>query len=119
MKKLALLLFVFASSVHAAEYRINRAAGEITINGTIDAAEWAGVTPIELPWETNPGDNIPAPVKTEALLAYDDDKLYIAFRAFDPNPRAIRAHLTDRDSAFQDDFLGIVVDTFNDQRRAF
>ena len=32
---------------------------------------------------------------------------------------SIRAYLRDRDSAFNDDFVGVVLDTFNDQRRAF
>jgi hypothetical protein len=43
----------------------------------------------------------------------------IAFDARDPDPSSIRAYLRDRDSAFNDDFVGVVLDTFNDQRRAF
>jgi hypothetical protein len=45
--------------------------------------------------------------------------LLIAFDARDPEPAAIRAYLRDRDSAYNDDFVGVVLDTFNDQRRAF
>ena len=36
-----------------------------------------------------------------------------------PEAREIRAHLSDRDTAFSDDFVGVVLDTFNDKRRAF
>jgi hypothetical protein len=100
-------------------YAIGRAAAPITIDGIIRQEEWIGSSPIAMEWETNPGDNIPAPVRSEALLAHDDQNLYVAFRAYDPDPQAIRAHLTDRDRAYQDDFIGIVVDTFNDERRAF
>jgi hypothetical protein len=45
--------------------------------------------------------------------------LYVAIRAHDPEPQRIRAHISDRDHAFQDDFVGVVLDTFNDERRAF
>ena len=100
-------------------FKIARASAPISIDGTIREDEWRGVTPITLDWETNPGDNVPAPVRSEAFLTYDLNNLYVAFRAFDPDPAAVRAHLTDRDRAFQDDFIGIVVDTFNDERRAF
>src|SRR6185503_15315211 len=44
---------------------------------------------------------------------------YVAVRAEDPEPAKIRARLRDRDNAFSDDFIGVVLDTFNDERRAF
>jgi hypothetical protein len=100
-------------------HRIVRIERAIKVDGILDESEWRGVTPIELNWETNPGDNIAPPVKTEGYLAYDDRHLYVGFRAHDPNPAQIRANLTDRDAAFADDFLGVVLDTFNDERRAF
>jgi len=100
-------------------FTISRIEKPISVDGVIRAEEWPNVTPIELSWETFPGNNIPAPVKTEALLAYDEQNIYIGFRAFDPKPSEIRANLTDRDTAFQDDFIGVVLDTFNDERRAF
>ena len=123
-----LAALILAASAHAQTapekfsrpaYPIGTPAGTIVIDGVISPTEWAGTTPIALPWETSPGDNIAAPVRTEALIAHDSETLYVAFRAWDPKPSAIRANLTDRDKAFQDDFVGIVVDTFNDERRAF
>lgn len=120
-RPLAVLLLLLATEVQAQTrtYAIGPANGAIRIDGVIESHEWGGASPIDLPYETSPGDNIPAPVKTEALLAYDQSTLYVAIRAWDPDPKALRANLTDRDSAYQDDFAGIVVDTFNDQRRAF
>ena len=56
---------------------------------------------------------------TVAYLIENGENLYIAFDARDPDPSSIRAYLRDRDSAFHDDFVGIVLDTYNDQRRAF
>ena len=69
--------------------------------------------------ETYPGNNLESPARTECLLAYDDHTLYVGIRACDPAPAQIRAHFTDRDSAFEDDFVGVILDTFDDQRRAY
>jgi len=69
-----------------------------------------------------PGENSTPPVRTEVLLTYDDAAFYVAFRCFDPEPAAIRAHLMDRDDTdtlIQDDHISFMLDTFNDERRAF
>jgi hypothetical protein len=58
-------------------------------------------------------------VKTEVYLAYDETHLLVAFRCYDPDPASIRARFSDRDSMFNDDWVGVVLDTFNDERRAY
>ncbi|MDH3748247.1 MAG: carbohydrate binding family 9 domain-containing protein [Gammaproteobacteria bacterium] len=93
--------------------------GEIHIDGLLDEQAWQDAARIDIDTETRPGENIPARVKTVAYLVEDGENLYIAFDAADPNPSAIRAYLRDRDSAWNDDFVGIVVDTYGDERRAF
>jgi hypothetical protein len=92
---------------------------EIRIDGTLDEKAWEDAIRIEIDTETRPGENIPARVNTIAYLVEDGQHLFIAFDAEDPNPRAIRAYLRDRDSAYNDDFVGVVLDTYNDARRAF
>jgi len=91
----------------------------VTIDGNLDDAAWQQALQISLDLETNPGENIPARVKTVAYLMEDGKNLYVAFDARDPNPSKIRAYLRDRDSAYSDDFVGIVIDSYNDERRAF
>ena len=91
----------------------------IKIDGTIDEEAWGGALRLTLDVETEPGENVPAPVTTECLLTYGKNALYVAFRAHDPEPAKIRARLADRDTATSDDFVGVVLDTFNDERRAF
>jgi hypothetical protein len=103
-------------------FEVTRAASPVRIDGNLDEAAWAGAAVIELPYEYFPGDNAPAPVRTECLVTYDETSLYIAFRAYDPEPGAIRAHLADRDTITtfqQDDHVGFMLDLFNDERRAF
>ena len=102
-----------------APFRIPRAASAIQVDGSLDEAAWQSALRLEIPYEVNPGENIPSSVRTEVFLTYDASSVYIGFRAHDPEPKAIRARLSDRDRAFLDDFVGIVVDTFNDERRAF
>ena len=89
------------------------------IDGVLLEDAWQAGLQIELDVETDPGENIPAPVRTVAYLLEDGENLYVAIQAFDPDPSKIRAYLRDRDTAYDDDFAGIIIDTFNDGRRAF
>ena len=105
--------------VKAKQYRVESTAEPVKIDAVLDEPAWKTAQPMEFDAETNPGDNIPPPARTVGYMTYDQKYLDVAFQAFDPNPREIRAHLSDRDTAFSDDFVGVVLDTFNDNRRAF
>ena len=101
---------------------ITPAASQIRIDGHLDEEAWKKAGMLEILYEWTPGENIPAPVKTEVLVTYDQSKIYIAFRCFDPEPQKIRAHLMDRDAMdtfIMDDHVSFMLDTFNDERRAF
>jgi len=103
-------------------FEVERATSEIEIDGVLDEAAWEEALVVPLPYEWFPGDNVPPPVETEALVTYDAHHLYVGFRAHDPEPEAIRAHLMDRDNVrlfVQNDHVGFNVDPFNDERRAF
>ena len=100
-------------------HHVERATSPIILDGVLDEAAWEHAAVVELKYETRPKENLPPDVATETLLTYDGDYLYVGFRAQDPDPASVRAHLVDRDKAFDDDFVGIVLDTFNDERRAF
>ena len=91
----------------------------IAIDGVLDDAIWRKALTLQLTVETYPRENMPPEVETIAYLVENGDQLLIAFDARDPEPDSIRAYLRDRDSAFNDDFVGVVLDTFGDQRRAF
>ncbi len=103
----------------ATPQQIPQLAGEISIDGKLDDAAWAQALQVEIAYEIAPGDNIPAPAKTMARIGYTTDALYISFHAEDPDPSKIRAHLRDRDAAFNDDWVGVFIDTFDDQRRGY
>jgi len=69
--------------------------------------------------QQEPKDGQPATQTTVAYLGYDDKNLYVIFVAFDSEPRRIRANLTRREAIFSDDLVQIILDTFQDRRRAY
>ncbi len=103
-------------------YELRAATSEVKVDGILDEQAWqdAAVLPVKFEWF--PGNNLEPPVETEVLVTFGERALYVAFRAFDPNPEQIRAHLMDRDQIntfVQDDYVIVQLDTFNDGRRAF
>ncbi|MGB5159704.1 MAG: DUF5916 domain-containing protein [Thermoanaerobaculia bacterium] len=104
------------------EYELRPATTEVKVDGLLDEQAWRDATVMPVRFEWFPGDNTEPPVKTEALVTYGERALYVAFRAYDPKPEQIRAHLMDRDqinTLVQDDYVIVQLDTFNDGRRAF
>ena len=102
--------------------RIERATSAIEVDGVLDEPAWQGALKMTIDYEWYPGDNVKPPVNTDVFLTYDDDAFYVGFIAYDPDPAAIRAHLMDRDTIntfVQDDHVSFMIDTFNDERRAF
>src|SRR3989339_632867 len=89
------------------------------LTGKLDNPAWAKANPVELSIEFKPADNVPAQQKTFAYLVYDDDNIYFGFKCLDPNPKQIRANISDRDKMFQDDYIGVLIDTYGDYQKAY
>jgi hypothetical protein len=100
-------------------HQIPRIDAPITVDGNLDEAVWQTAWMTTLDFEVHPGENTPAPIRTEILVMHDNSRLYVGFRAYEPDLSSIRAHLTDRDQAWTDDWVGVVLDTFNDERRNY
>lgn len=103
-------------------HQISRATSEIKIDGILDEPAWQSAAEVAVDLEYFPGNNVQPPVETKAYLTFDDRNIYVAFKCFDPDPGQIRAHLMKRDEIntfVQDDHVTIMLDTFNDERRAF
>jgi hypothetical protein len=69
--------------------------------------------------QNQPKDGQPASQRTEAYLGYDDKNIYIVFLCFETDLSKIRAHMTRRENALDDDYVEITLDTFKDKRRGF
>ena len=66
-----------------------------------------------------PSDGMPVSEKTEVYLGYDDKNLYVIFICFDREPQQVRARLSRREDLFDDDYIEVMLDTFNDHRRSY
>ena len=108
-----------AQPLQAEPHAIPKTAAPVRVDGVLDEQAWTKAWSAELGYEVQPGENVPAPVRTEVLVTYDDNAVYFAFKAYDPKPGEIRAHLADRDNIGPDDWVAVILDTFNDERRSF
>lgn len=92
---------------------------KIVIDGRFDEPAWEKAVEMELEYETDPGENIPALVKTTVWMFHDRHCLYFGLKCFDPDPSKIRSRYSIRDEIDADDLININLDTFNDERRNF
>jgi len=97
---------------------VSRAAGEIDIDGRLDDPGWQDAGKATGFSETFPGDNIEPLQNTEAWVTYNEDHLYVAFICKD-DPANIRATLCQRDQFFNDDSVGILIDTYGEAQWAY
>jgi hypothetical protein len=88
------------------------------IDGRLGEEVWKQAAVLKDFNQVQPGDNITPSQPSEVLLGYDTKSLYIAFRAQD-DPAKVRATVAKRDAIFDDDYVGLYLDTFNDQRKAY
>lgn len=130
---ISLALFVFSQTADPSE----TAAGKIiippeksspvtvpkfdsppTIDGRLDEDVWQNAAQFKDFVQTEPGYLIAPSKETVAYMGYDEQNLYIAFFCFD-EPDKIRATVAKRDAVGGEDYVGVFLDTFNDQRRAY
>ncbi|HVG22849.1 MAG TPA: DUF5916 domain-containing protein, partial [Thermoanaerobaculia bacterium] len=98
---------------------VRRSDVAVTLDGALDDPAWQSAAVIDQFYETSPGNNVPAKVKTTAYITYDAKYFYIGVKADDPEPAKIRAPYVDRDGVIgTDDNIAIFLDTRNDKRSA-
>jgi hypothetical protein len=88
------------------------------IDGKLDDEAWKHANVLKDFYQVQPGDNIAPSKQTEVFLGIDAKFLYIAFHCYD-EPDKVRATIAKRDDIFNDDYVGILFDTFNDKRKAY
>lgn len=88
------------------------------IDGQLNDGIWSNAVVFADFLQTNPGDNIAPTHPTEVMMGYDSKNLYIAFHV-KQDRNNVRATVARRDNIFNDDYIGVFLDTFNDQRQAY
>ena len=97
---------------------VPRTQQSIRIDGDLSDPGWQGTARASDFTQFIPIDMVKPSVATDVFTAYDDEYLYFGFVCHD-NPDDIRATLTDRDRMYNDDFVGIILDTYGDAAWAY
>ncbi len=116
---LTLILLMGRAEAQTDEAKVPLIDTAPAIDGVIGPDEWSKAAMFEIASQIEPQAGAAGTEKTIAYLMYDRENLYVAFRAFDSNPSAIRAPVSKRDAISGDDFVAIWLDTFDDRRRAY
>lgn len=103
-----------------AELRAVRAATPPTLDGHLDDEVWSGgPIPAEEWVSYNPLRGEAAAQRTRVWIAYDDRALYFAFRVEDAEPERIRTTIARRDSVWNDDWVGLSLDSSRGGQMAY
>ncbi|GAB5520729.1 MAG: DUF5916 domain-containing protein [Rhodothermales bacterium] len=97
---------------------VSQTSASITIDGDLTDAGWLQATRATNFSETFPDNLAKPPIGVEAWMTYDDKNLYIAY-VIEDDPSEIRANLSDRDQIWQDDYVGIILDTNGDGQQTY
>ena len=109
---------VYDGRLKQREVHIPRVEATVTIDGVLDEPVWKSAARLTGFTQYRPIDSRPAADSTEALVWYDPDAIYFGIRAYEAHGNVVRATLADRDNIDADDNVQILLDTFNDRRRA-
>lgn len=113
-------LCVFSVLLTAQEKKSTKAvrfASPPVIDGRPDEEVWRQAQPFGNFIQFQPQHGQPSLLRTEVRVGYDDESVYFAFTCYDPDPGNISAAKTKRDDELgEDDAVGIMIDTFNDDR---
>ncbi|HSK70053.1 MAG TPA: carbohydrate binding family 9 domain-containing protein [Pyrinomonadaceae bacterium] len=101
-----------------APVRIPRFDAPPVIDGKLDDAVWQTAAVFGDFLQIQPGDNVAPTHPTEFMMGYDSKNLYMAYRIFQ-DKNTVRATVSRRDNIFNDDYVLVYIDTFNDQRQAY
>jgi len=112
---LLLQIFLFgATYIESAKFN-----QDITIDGQIDEEAWQKAPRYTelITFQPRIGEKMSE--NTIVYSAYNDQNLYFAFQCFSSNPDQIQATMTSRDRIFNEDWVMVMLDSFNDQQNAY
>ncbi len=94
-------------------------SGKMKIDGVLDESVWKDAALANNFTEINPGDNVKPEVETEVKIFYDDENIYFGYTCYENDMNSVRAHLSDRDKMYSDDWVGPFINTYGDLKQAF
>jgi hypothetical protein len=98
--------------------RVPSLENSVTIDGVLDEPTWQRASRLTGFSSYLPFDGRPAQDSTEVLVWYSTSAIYFGIRAFETHG-PVHATLAARDRIDSDDYVQLLIDPFNDRRRAF
>jgi hypothetical protein len=110
---------VFDGRARQLRVRIPRFEETAQVDGVLDEAVWARAARLTGFSQYQPVDSRPAEEPTDVFVWFGPTAIYFGIRAYEPHGDVVRATRADRDNIGSDDQVQILLDTYNDRRRAF
>lgn len=96
--------------------KVVKATSAITLDGRADEAAWQRAPVLTAFRQFAPVEDGDPTFRTEVRAVYDDRRLYVHVRAFDPHPDSLLSLLSRRDVRTNSDQLKIIIDGYRDRR---
>src|SRR5713101_3739971 len=109
---------VYNGRARQLDVRPPRLEATVVIDGVLDEPVWGAAARLTGFTQYRPVDGRPAADSTVVLVWYAPDAIYFGIRAYEAHGNVVRATLANRDNIDADDKIQILLDTFNDRRRA-
>lgn len=128
MRLIICLLFIsFVTSSYSQRESIHRTLPSSRstlikkLDGVLSPGEWSDASIIEdyTEFKPQPGNKEEEHKKTLTYLAYNNEGIYFAGKCFEENRADISAELAGRDGFGNNDFVGIIFDTYKDNQNGF
>ena len=130
MRYAVLFLFLFATALHGEidyesarrERRLQavKISEKVTVDGSLDEPVWNNAPLADQFIQNEPLEDQPASEKTQIRVLYDKDYLYFGIYAYDSEPgRLIISELNKDFNLSSGDLVGIILDTFRDERNGY
>ena len=94
-------------------------AGEVRIDGRLDEPAWAQGRVVDGFVQRDPIEGSEPTERTEAIVLYDDEALYVGARLYDSMPDSIVARLGRRDADLESDHFVVLLDPYFDRRSGY
>ncbi|MDB5232174.1 MAG: carbohydrate binding family 9 protein [Chitinophagaceae bacterium] len=126
MRRLFVIFFTLLASfslqaqVLPKQLNAKRTTATIKIDGNIDEAAWKEAVPASdfFEWRPNAGKHEDAANRTIVYLLYDNTSIYIGGYCYERTRDSISKELVGRDLVGVNDFVGVILDSYNDKINA-
>ena len=92
---------------------------DISIDGKLNEPEWKKAVKLSNFSQVEPGENVRPSVETDAYMFYNESGLYVAFICHEQEIKNLRKTFTERDEAYNDDWVGVFIDTYFEGKQAY